>query len=136
MSRSVSRQLPITEFAHKAANGELTITCRNRHCPKCPWSAAAWLAAREAELLPVPYFHFVFALPAVIGAMARFLLHVLPNGFHRICHYGLLANGHRADKLAPCRRLLAVSSAPEDGINDDNDPSARNPESITPAPWL
>ena len=29
------RQLPITEFAHKAANGELTITCRNRHCPKC-----------------------------------------------------------------------------------------------------
>ena len=46
-------------------------SCRNRHCPKCQWrTAAAWLAAREAELLPVPYFHFVFALPAVIGAMA------------------------------------------------------------------
>jgi Transposase zinc-binding domain len=46
-------------------------SCRNRHCPKCQWkSAAAWLAAREAELLPVPYFHFVFALPAAIGAMA------------------------------------------------------------------
>jgi len=46
-------------------------SCRNRHCPKCQWRAAeAWLAAREAELLPVPYFHFVFALPAVIGAMA------------------------------------------------------------------
>ena len=46
-------------------------SCRNRHCPKCQWrAAAAWLAAREAELLSVPYFHFVFALPAVIGAMA------------------------------------------------------------------
>ena len=33
-------------------------SCRNRHCPKCQWRAAeAWLAAREAELLPVPYFH-------------------------------------------------------------------------------
>ena len=46
-------------------------SCRNRACPKCQGSAAAaWLAAREAELLPVPHFHFVFQLPAVIGAMA------------------------------------------------------------------
>ncbi len=36
----------------------------------------------------------------------RFLLHVLPNGFHRIRHYGFLANGHRADKVALCRNLL------------------------------
>jgi hypothetical protein len=46
-------------------------SCRNRHCPKCQWSAAqAWLEAREAELLPVPYFHVVFTLPAAIGAIA------------------------------------------------------------------
>jgi hypothetical protein len=46
-------------------------SCRNRNCPKCQWpTAAAWLAAREAELLPVPYFHVVFTLPATIGAMA------------------------------------------------------------------
>jgi len=46
-------------------------SCRNRTCPKCQWrTAAGWLAAREAELLAVPYFHFVFKLPAVIGAMA------------------------------------------------------------------
>lgn len=38
----------------------------------------------------------------------RFLLHVLPGGFHRIRHYGYLANGHRAAKLARCRRLLAA----------------------------
>src|SRR3954468_9668841 len=46
-------------------------SCRNRHCPKCQGSAAErWLAAREAELLPVPYFHVVFTLPAAIGAIA------------------------------------------------------------------
>lgn len=46
-------------------------SCRNRHCPKCQGRAAAeWLAAREAELLPVPYFHVVFTLPAAIGAIA------------------------------------------------------------------
>ncbi len=46
-------------------------SCRNRHCPKCQGAArAAWLAARQAELLPVPYFHIVFTLPAPIGAVA------------------------------------------------------------------
>jgi hypothetical protein len=39
----------------------------------------------------------------------RFLLRTLPDGFHRIRHYGCLANGHRADKLALCRKLLAVA---------------------------
>jgi hypothetical protein len=46
-------------------------SCRNRHCPKCQGAAArAWLAEREAELLPVPYFHVVFTLPAAIGDIA------------------------------------------------------------------
>jgi len=46
-------------------------SCRNRHCPKCQGAAAkAWLAARRAELLPVPYFHVVFTLPAAIADIA------------------------------------------------------------------
>jgi hypothetical protein len=40
--------------------------------------------------------------------MRRFLLHVLPDGFHRIRHYGLFANGHRARKVELCRKLLNV----------------------------
>ena len=40
----------------------------------------------------------------------RFLLHTLPDGFHRIRHYGFLSNGHRATKLTICRKLLAVSA--------------------------
>jgi hypothetical protein len=46
-------------------------SCRNRHCPKCQASARAkWLAQRQAELLPVPYFHVVFTLPQQIGRLA------------------------------------------------------------------
>ena len=46
-------------------------SCRNRHCPKCQGAAARqWLAEREAELLPVAYYHVVFTLPAAIGAIA------------------------------------------------------------------
>jgi len=46
-------------------------SCRNRHCPKCQGAAAKeWLAEREAELLPVPYFHLVFTLPGQIADIA------------------------------------------------------------------
>jgi hypothetical protein len=243
-------------------------SCRNRSCPKCQWSTAtAWLAAREAELLPVPYWHLVFTLPHAIGAIAyqnkagkrwiacrpgsflpvralsrvfqsfflegltaafeagelqfftdlvglndakgfaaalaplrttawvvyakepfagpkqvlaylarythrvaiansrlldldqthvsfrwkdyrengvhkskvmrieiaefirRFLLHILPSGFHRIRHYGFFANGHRAEKLALCRTLLDVPCAAIDRNNDeDGHPGATNHE--------
>ncbi|WP_434053052.1 MAG: IS91 family transposase [Roseibium sp.] len=46
-------------------------SCRNRHCPKCQGATArAWLAEREADLLPVGYFHVVFTLPAEIASIA------------------------------------------------------------------
>jgi hypothetical protein len=46
-------------------------SCRNRHCPKCQNLARAeWLEARKAELLPVPYFHVVFTLPAPLAEIA------------------------------------------------------------------
>jgi hypothetical protein len=46
-------------------------SCRNRHCPKCQGAAArAWLAEREADLLPVGYFHVVFTVPAEVAEIA------------------------------------------------------------------
>ena len=46
-------------------------SCRNRHCPKCQGQTArAWLERRQADLLPVPYYHVVFTLPAPIAAVA------------------------------------------------------------------
>src|SRR5208337_2591937 len=50
---------------------QIAYNSRNRHCPKCQGAAAReWLAEREAELLPVPYFHVVFSLPAKIADIA------------------------------------------------------------------
>jgi hypothetical protein len=47
-------------------------SCRNRHCPKCQTRAKErWLAARQAELLPVPYYHVVFTLPHGLNALAQ-----------------------------------------------------------------
>ena len=90
--------------------------------------------------MPVGYFHVVFTLPAEIADIAsdqrqvmtlatdefirRFLLHILPKGFHRIRHYGLLASSARKDCLALARELLEVAPAPEDGgvIQEPADP--------------
>jgi hypothetical protein len=48
-------------------------SCRNRHCPKCQTTAtAAWVAARQEELLPVPYFHQVFTLPHELNALVLY----------------------------------------------------------------
>jgi hypothetical protein len=46
-------------------------SCRNRHRPKCQGAAArTWMKERQAELLPVPYFHIVFILPAALQHIA------------------------------------------------------------------
>jgi hypothetical protein len=59
-----------------------SVNCRNRHCTKCQASAAhRWLEARQADLLPVEYYHVVFTLPAAISAIAWYNKAVL---------YGLL----------------------------------------------
>jgi hypothetical protein len=65
--------------------------------------------------------------------MRRFLLHVLPDGFHRIRHYGLFANGHRAEKLALCRRLLDVP-VPSGGTDEACDADERLEEPREPPP--
>ena len=86
-------------------------SCRNRHCPKCQGPATArWLAAREAELLPVPYFHLVFTLPNALGpltlqnprvvyslllqAAAQTLLEVAANPRHLGAEIGFLTVLH------------------------------------------
>jgi putative transposase/transposase-like zinc-binding protein len=47
-------------------------SCRNRHCPKCQTLAKTrWLAARQADLLPVEYFHVVFTLPHALNPLAQ-----------------------------------------------------------------
>ncbi len=62
---------PLEKTPHNARNGELSITCRNRHCPKCQTAARdRWIAARQKELLPTRYVHVVFTLPAQLAPLA------------------------------------------------------------------
>jgi len=66
-------------------------SCRNRHCPKCQGAVARqWLAEREAELLPVPYYHLVFTLPAAIAAIAYQNKTVLYDLLFRACADAML----------------------------------------------
>jgi len=53
--------------------------------------------------------------------LRRFLMHVLPDGFQRIRHYGLLGNRHRAENLARCRELLGVVAPPSEPQRDYRD---------------
>ena len=73
-------------------------SCRNRHCPKCQGAAARdWLAEREAELLPVGYFHLVFTLPSQIADIAYQNKHVI---------YGLLFK-------ASAEAMLTIAADPK-----------------------
>ena len=80
-------------------------SCRNRHCPKCQGAAArTWMAEREAELLPVPYFHVVFTLPAAIGDIAY---------TNKAVIYDLLfkASAETCSRSRPTRSIWAPGSA-------------------------
>ena len=60
-------------------------SCRNRHCPKCQGAAAKdWLAARQAELLPVEYYHVVFTLPAPIAEPPALEGSSASRSFHQV----------------------------------------------------
>jgi hypothetical protein len=66
-----------SECGHQAISYN---SCRNRHCPKCQTAAREqWLAARSAELLPVPYYHVVFTLPQALSALVLQNKRVLYN---------------------------------------------------------
>jgi Transposase zinc-binding domain/Putative transposase len=80
LGRIERRVMSAIELCRTAALGGHTEACAecglvrcayNRHCPKCQGQARSeWLAARQAELLPVPYFHVVFTLPTLAGEIA------------------------------------------------------------------
>ncbi len=70
-------------------------SCRNRHCPKCQATAAQrWLEARQADLLPVDYYHVVFTLPAPISAIAY---------YNKAVIYRSVVRGRRRDAAHHCR---------------------------------
>jgi Transposase zinc-binding domain len=107
-------------------------SCRNRHCPKSQGAAAReWLAAREADLLPVPvpYFHVVFTLPG------RHRRHRLPEQGRDLRHpvhgFGRDHDHHRGRSQAPRRPHRHHLGASHLGLGVDPEPSLRIPGIIT-----
>jgi hypothetical protein len=84
-------------------------SCRDRHCPKCQAMARAkWLAEREGELLPVPYFHVVFTLPQKIGALALHNAREIYSILFRAASETLLAIAADPRRLGAAIGFLAV----------------------------
>ena len=84
-------------------------SCRNRHCPKCQTRAKErWLAARKADLLPIPYFHVVFTLPHDLNALAQGNPRVLFTLLFRAAADTLLAFGRDPRHLGGTVGVTAI----------------------------
>ena len=84
-------------------------SCRNRHCPKCQGPARAnWMRAREAELLPAPYFHVVFTLPEMLGRLALQNPRVVYDALFRAAGDTLLEVASNPKRLGAKIGFLAV----------------------------
>ena len=84
-------------------------SCRNRHCPKCQGAAARnWLAAREADLLPVGYFHVVFTVPAEIADIAFHNKAAVYDLLFRVASETMLIIAADPRHLGACIGLTAV----------------------------
>ena len=87
-------------------------SCRNRHCPKCQGAQARdWLADREAELLPVPYFHVVYTLPSELRDIAYQNKRVIYDILMR-------AAVGASDKPGAVHKRLAGHGKPPVGMNN------------------
>jgi hypothetical protein len=84
-------------------------SCRNRHCPKCQTlTKERWLAARRADLLPIPYFHVVFTLPHDLNALAQGNPRVIYARLFRAAADTLLAFGQDARHLGGTIGITAI----------------------------
>jgi len=84
-------------------------SCGNRHCPTCQATAAArWLEARARELLPAPYFHLVFTLPAVLNPIALANPRVVYDLLLQCAAQTILEVAANPEHLGACTGVLAV----------------------------
>jgi putative transposase/transposase-like zinc-binding protein len=84
-------------------------SCRNRHCPKCQGAARqTWLAERESELLPVPYFHVVFTVPSAVADLALFNKRCLYEILFKTASQSLLRLAQDPKRLGARIGFLAI----------------------------
>lgn len=84
-------------------------SCRNRHCPKCEsFKAAKWLEDRQAELLPVPYFHVVFTLPHAVNNLVLYNKKMLYNLLFEAVWETLKTLGEDKNRLGGLMGMIAI----------------------------
>ena len=84
-------------------------SCRNRHCPKCQGKQREdWIKAREAELLPVPYFHVVFTLPDKLNQLCMYKPDVLYNLLFKTAWSVINSFGHDAKWLGAQAGMISI----------------------------
>jgi hypothetical protein len=103
----------LSRYTHRVAISNSRLVAFDGHSVTFKWKDYREKAAHRQKLMTLDTGEFI----------RRFLLHVLPHGFHRIRHYGLLANGGRADKLARARKLLNVQPPPDQPLTEPHDPA-------------
>ena len=84
-------------------------SCRNRHCPKCQFAAKEkWIAARESELLPVPYYHIVFTIPDILNPLVLVNKRILYGILFKAASETLLTLGKDPKHLGAEIGIIAV----------------------------
>ena len=114
----------LARYTHRVAIGNSRLLNLDHHHVSFRWKDYRDHVGQKTKVMRLGVGEF----------MRRFLLHVLPDGFHRIRHYGLFANGHRAEKLAQCRKLLDVLTAATDCSDGGHDHDGNADNDLPPCP--
>ena len=108
----------LSRYTHRVAIANSRLIARDRSGITFRWKDYRAEGRDRQKLMTLSTGEFI----------RRFLIHVLPQGFHRIRHYGLLASGTRADNIARARRLLDVTAAqPEAADTNGADANGSKP---------
>jgi len=111
----------LSRYTHRVAISNRRLVAFDQHGVTFRWKDYRAKEATRTKIMTLSADEF----------MRRFLLHVLPGGFHRIRHYGLLANAGRRENLAKARELLHVAS------NADTEPQGADvPVGFTQATFI
>jgi hypothetical protein len=114
----------LARYAHRVAIGNSRLVGLDDNQVSFRWKDYRESGSNKAKIMRLAPGEFI----------RRFLLHVLPDGFHRIRHYGLFANGHRALKIALCRKLLDVPPVSTDPASDDRGEASLSGDGPHPCP--
>ena len=102
-------------------------SCRNRHCPKCQFAAKEkWIAARESELLPVPYYHIVFTIPDILNPLVLVNKRILYGILFKAASETLLTLGKDPKHLGA---EIGIIDRKSTRLNSSHIPLSRMPSS-------